>query len=446
MKIVENGIHLSSDANDYILDTDPNVQVGIKAFKQRKLGFMTHFGLFSQLGIVESWALSDEEDQGNWSQDKIDWVSLDQFKVQYFGLNKSFNPVRLDTDRLISYLKDSGFSYCIIPTKHHDGFCLWDTKQTEYNTLNTPYKKDVFNQFVSSSKKYDMPIGAYFSKPDWACKHYWDKQLPGYGTTRNPNYDIKQNPEKWEQFKQYTYNQLEEIVNYEGISCLWLDGGWVSTANGQDIEIEKIVKMYRDVNPSGLIADRTCGGKYENFITPEQDIPNTYLDVPWESCMSLGNSFAYEYSDTYKDQYQLSKMLLDVISKGGNLLLNIALQPDGRLPKEAIQTINKFSEWYKPLENMINLGKPIEPYHQGKYYYWNFEDSEYIFKLSKPQELYIKYDVIETHKKINKLYLINNGKRYETSFEQIGTKVKVVIPNELIDRESAVCKVYEIEE
>ncbi len=446
MKKVENGIHLSSDASKYVVDNDVHVQQGLARFQRHKLGFMTHFGLFSQIGIVESWALSDEVDQGFWSQDKIDWTSIETFKQQYFDLSKSFNPIRLDTDRIIEYLKEAGFGYCIIPTKHHDGFCLWDTKQTAFNCLNTPYAKDVFKQFSDSAKQHQMPIGAYFSKPDWSSNSYWDKDLPGYGQTRNPNYSIEDYPEKWEQFKEFTYKQLEEIVNYQEINCLWLDGGWVDVANSQDIEIDKIARMYREVNPQGLIANRTCGGKYENFITPEQAIPESYLPVPWESCMSLGNSFAYEFDDVYKDQYQLSKLFLDIICKGGNLLLNIALQPDGRLPKPAMNIINQFAMWFKPVEQMINLGAPVAPYVHGKYYYWQYKEKKYVFKLSKPNEQYIKYDVIEYPKQVKKITIINNGVSYKAQFEQIDNKVKVTIPTELVDNTSAICKIYEIEE
>lgn len=445
MKIVENGIHGNSDSEKYILDSDPNVQVGINEFKKHKLGFMTHFGLFSQLGIVESWALSDEADQGFWSQDKIDWIDIENFKQQYNELKKSFNPVRLDTDRIITVLKNTGFSYCIIPTKHHDGFCLWDTKQTSFSVTNTPYKKDIFKQFVDSAHKHNMNIGAYFSKPDWNCEHYWDKKLPKYGTTRNPNYSIDDNSEKWEKFKKFTYNQLEEIVSYGDITCLWLDGGWVSEANNQSIEMERIAKMYREINPQGLVADRTCSGLYENFITPEQAIPDQYLDVPWESCLTLGNSFAYEYSDVYKDEYQLTKMLLDVISRGGNLLLNVALQPDGRIPKEALVTFSKFSSWFKPVEEVVNNGTPNEPYFSGKYYYWKYNSKQYVFKMSKKQELYITNDIISVDTKIRNITLIHNGERYKLDFKQIKNKVTVTIPTNLVDCLQAVCKVYEIE-
>lgn len=446
MKIVENGIHNYSDDANFILDENSSVRAGTCKFRQHKLGFMTHFGIFNQLGIVESWALSDESDSGNWSQDKIDWTDINSFKHQYRTLNQSFNPVRLETDKIIAFLKNTGFEYAVIPTKHHDGFCMWGTEQTKYNVVDsTPYGKDVYEMFLKSCKKYGISFGAYFSKPDWYVNSYWNRETDNYGATRNPNYDTSENKELWNQFVEYTHKQVDEITSNGKVDILWLDGGWVSKDNNQDIDIAKVAEIARKYNPQTLVVDRTCGGKYENYITPEQTIPDTYLSVPWEANLSLGNSFAYEYDDVYKDEYYLSKTFIEVFSKGGNLLLNVALQPDGRLPKPAMLTLSKFSKWYLPLKKIITLGEALVPNATRKCNYWQYNEKYYVFKPSKPNSVFLNDELIDYDGAIVDIKLLVNGKTYDVGYKQIDGRVKVNIPVELIGSDAGLCPVYEIE-
>ena len=160
-----------------------------------------------------------------------------------------------------------------------------------------------------------MMIGAYYSKPDWHSEYYW---WPKYATPdRNVNYDITKYHWRWNQFKKFTYNQIGELTHdYGAIDILWLDGGWVRPYNtvtdevrawgaripesGQDIDMDRIAAMARSNQPGLLIVDRTVHGRYENYLTPEQNIPKEKLNIPWESCITLGGAWSYVPNDKFK--------------------------------------------------------------------------------------------------------------------------------------------------
>ncbi len=181
-------------------------------------------------------------------------------------------------------------------------------------------------------------IGAYFSKPDWHTQYFWWDR---YATPdRNVNYDIRKNPWRWNKYKEFTYNQINELTsNYGSVDILWLDGGWVrplETVNdevrswgapippfSQEIDMPKIASMARKNQPGLLIVDRTVHGPYENYRTPEQSIPKTKSDTPWESCITLGGAWGYVPNDNFKSATKVIHTLIEVVAKGGSLLLGV---------------------------------------------------------------------------------------------------------------------------
>lgn len=240
-------------------------------------------------------------------------MTYEEYKRFYWSMIDHFKPEKLNPSVWAEYGRKAGMKYVVFTTKHHDGFNMFDTRQTDFSITKGAFKgdprsniaKEVFNAF----REKGYMIGAYFSKPDWHCQYYWwDK----YATpNRNNNYNIEKNPWRWEKYKEFTYNQIEEIVNgdYGNIDILWLDGGWVRpTRKGdaermgraykgiQDINMPGIARMARSYQPSMLIVDRTVPGEYENYQTPERGIPDRQIDVPWESCIPLG----YDWLCTYR--------------------------------------------------------------------------------------------------------------------------------------------------
>jgi alpha-L-fucosidase len=177
------------------------------------------------------------------------------------------------------------------------------------------------------------------------------------------------------------------VTNYGRLDILWFDAGWVCRQNGQDIRIEELVTRARSVQPWLLSADRTCGGVCENYITPEQSVPASPLGVPWESCVSMGRGFAYTYDDEYKSTKRLLRLLIDIVSKGGNLALNVAPQPDGRLPLPALRRMAEMGAWLKQYGDAIYGTRVCAPYNVGDFAFTQkaAERKVYAFYLREPE-------------------------------------------------------------
>jgi alpha-L-fucosidase len=216
----QQGVHPQSST--YELPTEPDVKAKLEKWQDQKFGIIIHWGLYAVPGIVESWTLCSE-----------DWIERDSnmayedYKKWYWGLMKDFNPVNFDPGSWAKVAKEAGMRYVVFTTKHHDGFNMFDTKQTDFKITAGPFKNnakaDVAKYVFDAFRKENFMIGAYFSKPDWHSEYYW---WPKYGIAdRNNNYDIRKYPWRWNKFKDFTYNQLSELMHdYGGIDILWLDG------------------------------------------------------------------------------------------------------------------------------------------------------------------------------------------------------------------------------
>lgn len=180
-EIVSQGVHNYSAAEMYVRPTDPAVLQQLEWFRDQKLALMMHFGLYCQPGMVASWALSDKD--SDWSRHQVNWTDGETFKKQYFSLNRSFNPVRFQPEEWAQMAEDCGFRYLLLTTKHHDGFCLWDTKYTDYKTTaeDCPFHEhknaDIVKSMFDAFRAKGIGIGAYFSKADWHCPDYWKEDL-----------------------------------------------------------------------------------------------------------------------------------------------------------------------------------------------------------------------------------------------------------------------------
>ncbi|MEG1966851.1 MAG: alpha-L-fucosidase [Clostridia bacterium] len=352
--ILVNGVHNYTDPASYVTPQDPAVLQSLETFMDRKLGFMVTWSPGCQMGTYESWALCDAD--ADWSQDEIHWTEdIAEFQQQYVDANQTFNPIKFRPDRWAELAKECGFQYLLFTTKHHDGFCMFDTQTTDYKITapSCPFSKNknanITKHLFDAFRKNGMGISVYFSKPDWHNEFYWAKQY-GKPADRNVSYSISAYPERWKAFVQYTHAQLRELTSeYGPVDMLWLDGGWVRPDNlHQDISLPQIVEEIRSsTQPGLLVCDRTVGGAYENVLTPETIVPEAILNVPWESCITLGQFFSYHYADRYKTAGELISLLIDIVCKGGNLALNIAPQPDGELPHEGVQALQGLGQWLK---------------------------------------------------------------------------------------------------
>ncbi len=365
------GIHNYSSEEHYVRPADERVLRKLEWFQDQKIGLMMHWGPYSQLGIVESWALSDQD--ADWSRDGIDWeVTGEEFKKEYFALNKTFNPIRFEPEKWADLAKEAGMRYFLFTTKHHDGFCMWDTRYSDYKItgpdcpFHTHKYADICAHLFESFRKRGIGIVAYFSKADWHVDSYWREDTPkGRFKSRGPSYVPAKDPEQWQRFVEFTQNQIRELATgYGRLEGMWFDAGWVCEQAGQDIRLGEVIEEIRQFQPGMLCADRTIGGPYENYVTPEQCVPPAPLSIPWESCITLGTSFSFKFEDTYKSPRQVIGLLVDIVVKGGNLAINVGPQPDGRIPQGAIRSLRGIGAWLSRYGEAIYGTRVCAPYQK----------------------------------------------------------------------------------
>lgn len=402
---------------EYYPDPDTAIQHRLEEWKDLKFGLLMHWGPYSQWGIVESWSICPED--LSWATGARKKGVADDYQTYlkaYENLKTTFNPVKFDPEKWAAAAKNAGMKYMVFTTKHHDGFCMFDSKYTDYKITdpNCPFsshpRRNVTKEIFSVFRKENFWLGAYFSKPDWHSDYYWWKQFPA--SDRNVNYSIQKHPAQWKKFTDYTHNQINELVtDYGKVDILWLDGGWVRkkteaevkselleeyegsrwarNAQSQDIDMPGLVKEVRAKQPKLIVVDRAVPGPQQNYLTPEQHIPDQGLPYPWETCMTMAGSWSYVPNDTYKPTNELIEKLVDIVSKGGNYLLNIGPGPDGQLDPVAYQRLEEIGDWIKINGEAIYGTRMYSVFKEGESVrYTQSKDgkTQYIFLFEFPKE------------------------------------------------------------
>ena len=439
-------IHFLCLGQSYRAPADVKVIEKLNQWSDKKFGLFMHWGIYSIPGIVESWSINSED--ASWIP-RDSTKNYEDYKRWYFNLNKQFNPVKFDPSIWAGAAKKAGMKYVVFTTKHHDGFAMFDTKQSDYKVTasEVPFsadpKADVTKAIFSAFRKEGFMIGAYFSKPDWHSEFYW---WPRYATPdRNNNYDIRLHSERWKKFKEFTYNQIEELMTgYGSVDILWLDGGWVrpkATVNeeviswgapiqawDQDIDMPNIAKMARTKQPGLIMVDRTVHGEYENYQTPEQKIPEKPLAYPWETCMTMGDAWGYVPNDQYKSTNTLVHLLIDIVAKGGNFLLDIGPKPDGTFPEPVLERLNEIGQWMDINKEAIYFTKAIAPYKTASTCFTLGKDgSIYALYLLDENEVVPKMLRIKSPPKVpQKITLL--GSKASIKFKKVGDTLEIALP------------------
>ncbi|ENM5731883.1 alpha-L-fucosidase [Vibrio mimicus] len=446
----------AADNIDYVAETDPLVVRKLDEWQDLKFGFMMHWGPYSQWGTVESWAICSEDEEWIWSK-RPNGVAYVDYVKQYEALPDTFNPTLFDPASWAKIAKEAGTKYVVFTTKHHDGFSMFDTRQTDYRITapNVPFhdnpRANITRAVFDAFRDKDFGIGAYFSKPDWHSDDYW---WPRFATpNRHPNYDTRRYPERWQRFVNFTHAQIGELTrDYGRVDILWLDGGWVRPGDtldyvakgkagvpwAQDIDMPRLAAMARRNQPGLIVVDRAVGGRYENYRTPEQEIPDEPLPYPWETCMTLGDSWSYMPKDNYKSTHTVVQMLVDIVAKGGNYLLNVGPQPDGQLPAEAVSRLREIGAWLKVNGEAIYASRTVPPYRDGKFRYTRLKNGD-VYAIYLPdtdeQRLPAQLEIPGPSPRVGSRLTVL-GSDAELEWRREGDRTIAVIPEEARDATS----------
>ena len=416
-------VHGRSDSYEW--PTDKAVLEKLDKWQDQKFGVLFHWGLYSQAGIVESWELCSED----WL---VRWIpNYYEFKKWYWGLIDEFNPTDFDPDQWARIMDEAGMKYMIFTTKHHDGFCMYDTKYTDYSIANGPFKndprKDVARHVWDAFRKKGFMMGCYFSKPDWHTEWYWN---PYYATpNRHHNYNIKQHPEWWENYQKFTENQLNELMsNYGHFDILWLDGGWVT---GEQVNLDRVLEKARQKHPGLISVDRSIRGKNENYQTPERGIPATQLDYPWESCITLSHDWGWVPNAPYKSPQTVINLLSEICAKGGCFLLGVGPTADGIIEQPIVERLHEVGNWLRQNGQAIYNTRITPHYNDGNVWFTADKDGETLYAIYTVADGETVPETIEWTVNIpkGKVKVLNNNKNAKCKVQD--GKVIVTLPKGL---------------
>ena len=337
-------------------------------------GMFIHWGAYSIPGGERNGEVC--RGGAEWIMDKLDYTIEDYEKE----VVSKFNPVKFNADAWVAMAKNAGMKYIVLTSKHHDGFGLWDSKVSNYDIMDaSPFKRDIVRELTEACKRGGIKFCFYHSIVDW---HHPQAQGPLF-----PNYNAGQkdqtvvNPEFPKYYENYLKPQVTELLTkYGDIGVVWFDGDWIA-----DYTTEMGKELYdyiRGIQPNTIVNNRVDKGRMGmegmdmegefagDFGTPEQEIPATGIDSDWESCMTMNGSWGYKPSDKkWKSSKKLIQNLVDIVSKGGNFLLNIGPDGQGLFPPESVERLAAMGEWTKVNGESI-YGAKASPYDRpnwGRY-------------------------------------------------------------------------------
>ena len=423
---VQGFVHEQSKASDYVWPTDQEVLDKLDKWQDQKFGVLFHWGLYSVPGIVESWSICSED---------VDWInrrddlSYTDYKDWYFGLKDELYPENFNPDTWADIMQDAGIKYMIFTTKHHDGFCMFDSKYTDFSIANgakfkDDERKDIARHVFEAFRKKGFMIGCYFSKPDWHCPWFWNEHFAT--PNRRENYKRERHPDWWENYVKYTQNQLEELTTgYGSFDILWLDGGWVT---GDEIGLDGILEKARKTHPGLISVDRSIRGKNENYQTPERGIPETQLDYPWESCITLSWDWGWVPNAPYKSAEKVIATLVEIVAKGGCYLLGIGPTADGVIEQPIIDRLQKVGAWLRTNGEAIYSTRNAAVYNDGKTWFTANKDGKTIYGIYALEEGETLPETITWTGNVpkGKMTLLQTGKK--VSYKVNGDEVTVTVP------------------
>ncbi len=324
----------------------------IAQWRDMKFGLFVHWGPVSLKGTEIGWSRGREVPSEEYDQ-----------------LYRRFNPTEFDAEQWVMVAKRAGMKYLVLTSKHHDGFCLWPSKYTDYHIGNTPFKRDVMRELADACKKHGIQFCTYHSICDW---HHPDYPLgsPG-GSTKKPHPNMPR-------YFQYLKNQTKEIIdNYGPLGIMWFDGEWEEPWT---IEYGNELYAYlKGLQPSLIINNRVSKGRQGmagttaqselnagDYDTPEQRIGGFNRERPWETCMTICQQWAWKPNDKMKSTQECIRTLLQTVGGDGNLLFNVGPMPDGRIEPRQVERLQEMGAWLKRYGDGV-YGTRGGPFRPGKW-------------------------------------------------------------------------------
>lgn len=307
-----------------------------------RFGMFIHWGLYA-LPARHEWVKNHER------------LTNEQYQ-KYFD---EFNPDLYDPHEWARMAKAAGMKYAVITSKHHEGFCLFDSKFTDYKAPNTPAGRDLLKEWVEAFRAEGLKIGFYYSLLDWHHPDYTIDACHPLRPANDADYATLNKGKNMDNYRQYIKNQVRELLtNYGKIDIIWLDFSFPGK-NGkghEDWDSENLLKMVRSLQPGIIVNDRLDLMDVEggwDFMTPEQYKPKEWVtykgkQVPWETCQTFSGSWGYYRDETsWKDTKQLLVLLIETVSKGGNLILNVGPTARGTFDYRAQDRLHAIGDWMK---------------------------------------------------------------------------------------------------
>ncbi|EFU39259.1 Alpha-L-fucosidase [Paenibacillus vortex V453] len=333
----------TTPSNQVIQDRNQRVQW----FQNDRFGMFIHWGLYS-IPARGEWLRSSEQ------------MSIEDYQT-YFD---EFDPVDYNPREWAKAAKKAGMKYAVLTAKHHDGFCLFDSKLTDYKSTNTKAGRDLVQEFLEAFREEGLKVGLYFSLIDWHHEDY-----PAYGDRIHPmrgNESFKRDPKNFDRYLDYMHGQVHELLTgYGKLDIMWFDFSY-DTMRGEVWRATELMKMIRELQPHILIDNRLEGSGESggsiytsdpsiysgDFASPEQIIPphgvvdETGAPIPWEACITLNNNWGYAAADrNYKSSTTIIRKLVECVSKNGNMLLNVGPDAKGVIPKESLDVLEEIGDW-----------------------------------------------------------------------------------------------------
>jgi alpha-L-fucosidase len=297
-------------------------------FTDARFGMFIHWGIYA-IPARGEWVMQREE------------IPLKEYE-KFF---KRFDPVGYDPAVWAAQAREAGMKYMVLTAKHHDGFCLFDSDLTDYKATNTKAGRDLVADYVEAARAEGLKVGFYYSLLDWHHPHY---TIDAVHALRNDE-KAKRKGRDWDKYLEYMHGQVRELMtNYGQVDVLWCDFSY-GDKTGEAWRAHELLDMVFELQPRIMVNNRL--GVAGDIETPEQRIPNTPPErdgkpVIWETCMTLNEHWGYAEEDhNYKSATQAIRMLVDCVSKGGNLLLNVGPRPDGSFPTESVIRLKQIGRW-----------------------------------------------------------------------------------------------------